>query len=247
MTQLAIMLELQDRMNSKINPEWKTAGNNWLRAAWIEGAESMGHIGWKWWKKETPNLAQLKIELVDIWHFLISKAIIYKADDAESWLNSGWCNSDSVPCPYSTDISYNLKEMELIDLVEIFAGMAALQAPLAYVVSIFKAIQHKVDMSDDELYQGYIAKNVLNFFRQDHGYKTGEYIKNWNIDPTTSNEVEDNVVLELLSKDLIEANRFGDVALYNALGVYYHKVVEFNAVQAKTSEAASDATYALKG
>ena len=25
----------------------------------------------------------------------------------------------------------------------------------------------------------YIGKNVLNFFRQDHGYKAGSYIKIW--------------------------------------------------------------------
>ena len=26
---------------------------------------------------------------------------------------------------------------------------------------------------------GYIGKNVLNFFRQDHGYQDGTYIKEW--------------------------------------------------------------------
>ena len=36
-----------------------------------------------------------------------------------------------------------------------------------------------VDMSSDDLYRQYIGKNVLNFFRQDHGYKEGTYIKVW--------------------------------------------------------------------
>ena len=35
-------------------------------------------------------------------------------------------------------------------------------------------------MSLDELYRGYVGKNVLNFFRQDHGYKDGSYVKQWN-------------------------------------------------------------------
>ena len=34
-------------------------------------------------------------------------------------------------------------------------------------------------MAFDDLYEIYIAKNVLNIFRQANGYKTGEYIKDW--------------------------------------------------------------------
>jgi hypothetical protein len=29
------------------------------------------------------------------------------------------------------------------------------------------------------LFRQYVGKNVLNFFRQDHGYKDGYYIKEW--------------------------------------------------------------------
>jgi hypothetical protein len=31
----------------------------------------------------------------------------------------------------------------------------------------------------DSLYTAYVGKNVLNFFRQDNGYKDGTYVKNW--------------------------------------------------------------------
>jgi hypothetical protein len=34
-------------------------------------------------------------------------------------------------------------------------------------------------MDFDQLYRIYVGKNVLNFFRQDHGYKDGSYIKVW--------------------------------------------------------------------
>ena len=34
-------------------------------------------------------------------------------------------------------------------------------------------------MSANELYRQYVGKNVLNFFRQDNGYKEGTYIKVW--------------------------------------------------------------------
>ena len=39
-------------------------------------------------------------------------------------------------------------------------------------------MQH-LDMAFDELYEIYVGKNVLNMFRQDHGYKDGSYIKIW--------------------------------------------------------------------
>jgi hypothetical protein len=34
-------------------------------------------------------------------------------------------------------------------------------------------------MDFETLYIGYVGKNVLNFFRQDHGYKDGSYEKQW--------------------------------------------------------------------
>jgi len=64
--QLSTMLELQDGMNSKVNPAWVAANNNWHRAIQVEGVEAIEHHGWKWWKKQECDLAQLKMELVDI-------------------------------------------------------------------------------------------------------------------------------------------------------------------------------------
>ena len=34
-------------------------------------------------------------------------------------------------------------------------------------------------MSFESLYRSYVGKNVLNFFRQDNGYKDGSYRKLW--------------------------------------------------------------------
>jgi hypothetical protein len=65
----------------------------------------------------------------------------------------------------------------------------------------------------DSLYRLYVGKNILNQFRQDHGYKEGTYIKIWN------NE-EDNVIMQRL----LETN--SDItpqALYQALEEAYPK------------------------
>ena len=45
--------------------------------------------------------------------------------------------------------------------------------------SDFATIMHLIEMDFDALYRSYVGKNVLNFFRQDHGYKEGTYVKNW--------------------------------------------------------------------
>jgi hypothetical protein len=47
----------------------------------------------------------------------------------------------------------------------------------------------------DDLYRSYVAKNVLNMFRQDHGYKRGDYIKVW--DGQEDNEVLAELITSL--------------------------------------------------
>ena len=44
----------------------------------------------------------------------------------------------------------------------------------------FARVMELIEMDFDELYRHYVGKNVLNFFRQDHGYKEGTYVKLWN-------------------------------------------------------------------
>ena len=51
-------------------------------------------------------------------------------------------------------------------------------------------------MSFEQLYRGYVGKNVLNFFRQDNGYKDGSYRKHWH-DGREDNEHLVEAVLSL--------------------------------------------------
>ena len=67
-------------------------------------------------------------------------------------------------------------------------------------------------MDLNELYRQYIGKNTLNFFRQDHGYKEGTYIKVWH--GKEDNEVLANLVnvLDVSAEDFQELqHRRGDV------------------------------------
>ena len=71
-----------------------------------------------------------------------------------------------------------------------------------------------MDMDSDELFRQYVGKNTLNFFRQDHGYKEGTYIKIWHGE-------EDNEVLASLVKSLDPSNDNFQADLYQALEQKY--------------------------
>jgi hypothetical protein len=51
---LRAMLELQDSMNRKINPDCLSAGYPFARAILVEAVEALDHYGWKWWKSHSP-------------------------------------------------------------------------------------------------------------------------------------------------------------------------------------------------
>jgi hypothetical protein len=74
-SRLQSMLLLQDGVNSKIRSDWRDANNAWFRAVWTECAELVDHIGWKWWKHQSPDMPQVHLELVDIFHFGLSELL----------------------------------------------------------------------------------------------------------------------------------------------------------------------------
>jgi hypothetical protein len=69
-------------------------------------------------------------------------------------------------------------------------------------------------MDLDELFRQYVGKNTLNFFRQDHGYKEGSYIKIWNGE-------EDNEILASLVNTLDTSATDFQKQLYSALEEKY--------------------------
>ncbi len=64
----------------------------------------------------------------------------------------------------------------------------------------------------------YVGKNVLNFFRQDHGYQDGSYAKEWG-------GKEDNEHLVEVSRQLDAASPGFKDELYGALSERYRALV----------------------
>ncbi|GEA13005.1 dUTP diphosphatase [Alteromonas sp. KUL49] len=176
--QLATMLSLQDKMNTKVNPSWLTAGYGYLRAAMVESVEAIDHHGWKWWKAQQKDLPQLQMELVDIWHFALSASIIeFNGDISASASTIAEALTASSPKVTFDNVEYSPTESSLLDNLELMAGLCAAKR---FSVPLFMVIVEQSEMDANELYRQYVGKNVLNFFRQDNGYKEGTYIKIWN-------------------------------------------------------------------
>jgi hypothetical protein len=73
-----------------------------------------------------------------------------------------------------------------------------------------------IEMSFAQLYAGYVGKNVLNFFRQDHGYKDGTYSKQW------AGKEDNEHLVEIVAQLDIESDRFKD-DLYQRMQTVYRQ------------------------
>lgn len=216
-TQLLAMLELQDGMNSKVNPAWVAANNNWHRAIQVEGVEAIEHHGWKWWKKQECDLAQLRMELVDIWHFILSASIQGKFGNIAlarmEMQNELHLRQKSVQFD---NRYYVLAQLSLLDKLDLLVGLAAAKRTS---LALFESLLHDCDMEWNDLFKQYVGKNVLNVFRQDHGYKAGTYIKIWD-----GREDNEHLVEVLAAVDLASATVRDE--LYGALKARYLLVQE---------------------
>ena len=179
--QLLTMLQMQDDMNTKVHPQWRQQGFEWHRAIWVELAEMLDHYGWKWWKHQQPDMEQVHLELIDIFHFGLSARLVSGQDVAD------------IANEIEQDLQSATTEGSFAETIELM--VANTLATKNFDVKTFAGLMTQTELSFDELFRHYVGKNVLNFFRQDHGYKTGEYIKIWN-------GKEDNEVL----MDVLRAN-----------------------------------------
>lgn len=212
--QAKTMLTLQSAMNAKVDPNWVARRYPYMRAVLIEAAEAIEHHGWKWWKKQEKDLPQLQMELIDIWHFLLSQILLNEGGSETAALlklkeqlgaleNSNHVNFDGK--------SYNLGTMGLLEQIELLIGISAARR---IELSVFASIMSNCEMCWTKLYCQYVGKNVLNFFRQDHGYKDGSYQKLWN-------GREDNEYLVEVMADLDSSDAEYQDKLYSALSNHY--------------------------
>jgi len=257
------MLDKQFKLNAGIAGEDWILGMtesgkqiNWPRTIYMETIELMDSYPWKHWKgiDQKVDMANVHIETVDIWHFIMSLVIenmfdlAYKEIESkeldvnspekvmtpsEMW-NAGLREStanhilnifqaeddnnfakESVAKmhPNADNINKELRAFEELTVLSVMLSRLRSNKTNAFfpeeydalvfnVIALFRHITTEIVSLDIvKLYNG---KSVLNQFRQDHGYKEGTYIKEWNYE---GKKVEDNVAMAALieSEDLYTA------------------------------------------
>jgi ATP-dependent protease HslVU (ClpYQ) peptidase subunit len=106
---------------------------------------------------------------------------------------------------------YVLAQLNLLEKLDLLVGLAAGKR---HSLALFEALLHDCEMEWNDLFKQYVGKNVLNVFRQDHGYKAGSYIKVWEGREDNEHLVE---VLEVLDLDSATVRD----ELYSALKARY--------------------------
>ena len=163
---LHTMADMQEQHNVLVHPQWREQGFEFYRAMWVECAEMLDHFGWKWWKQQTPDIDQVKLELVDIWHFALSELMRKGAIDPAVAEQLAAVSVDKATDPEGFRLA-----------IETLA--AACLSTRSIDLSAFCAAMAALPMDYAELYALYIGKNMLKRFRQNNGYKSGEYRKLW--------------------------------------------------------------------
>jgi dimeric dUTPase (all-alpha-NTP-PPase superfamily) len=198
--QITQMLSMQDAMNSRVSETWRDNGYEWYRAIWVECAEMLDHHGWKWWKHQEIDIAQVQLELVDIFHFGLSLRLLSTS------------STELIATDLVKELHQGTGESDFKIALENLASAAVTNK--AFDAKALADCMSLMNMDLDELFRQYVGKNTLNFFRQDHGYKEGTYIKEWYGE-------EDNEVLAKLVNSLDTGAADFQKQLYKALEERY--------------------------
>jgi len=177
------MLELQDKLNTK------TCGDKWTLGMTTEGRE----INWKRYMrmelfelidssdkfKHWKNLdggvdfENIKMEVVDVWHFLMSQALTELPINAIILMYCYSVLNDEYEAAKELDY-FGIIDMADNMIESTYANGVGSMNDIFY--NFFKLLA-SVGMSFGDLYKQYLVKNVLNTFRQNNGYKQGTYVK----------------------------------------------------------------------
>lgn len=202
MDKILLMLQLQNQLNDATNGEDWVKGVtkngkaiNWKRCIYMECAEMVDSFSWKHWKAidADPDWQNHQIEVVDVWHFIMSLAIENYAQMMKGGIEDLAINISQLESFSQIDVSSEnfAPQNEVIEKVESLIRLAISKSDLE-IESLIEDFFDLVIMSGldlETLYRLYVGKNILNQFRQDNGYKDGSYIKVWNGE-------EDNVVMK---------------------------------------------------
>lgn len=221
MSKMFTMITLQQQLNDNTNgigwEEGKTKQGkiiDWKRCIYLESAELVESYPWKHWKNIDAKVdyENVKIELVDIWHFVMSEMLrVNKIEGDKLSIEELAKKAEQI----ISSIEANKEEdyYKQIESIESFIKELFCNFNLDNFIKSYFELNIKLGLNFDELYKLYIGKNILNQFRQENGYKDGSYIKVWS-------GKEDNVVMQEILDNL---DNITPESLVNELNKRYPK------------------------
>jgi len=228
---IGYLVNLQTTFNNETNGDvWVTGVTqegreiDWVLCMAMELMEAIDSTtAWKHWKSlDLPaDMDNVKIEVVDVFHFLISYCIVNDGLD----ILSGEIGDDELLAESISKMSVldTLKELlNLTMLLNYVTGENETRLLLSDLVQVFMMLLDKIDgFSLEEAYKLYIGKNALNKLRQSNNYKGlpdngPAYVKSWD-------GSEDNVWLtNYMNTEGVDVSYEGT---YEALSDKYAEVV----------------------
>ena len=205
---LTEMFLLQQKLNDDTNGiGWEKGYNkhnriiNWRRCIYMECAELIDSFNWKHWKdiNIAPDWDNITIELVDIWHFIMSLGL-------EEYQNKNLGDINDL-IDYVVETKYfdefctdqnspsDGDSLSIINSIEHMMKDTLTQKDFYRITDDFFSSAIECGLSMESLYKYYLGKNVLNGFRQNNGYKEGTYKKIWN------GKEDNDVMMSLLESD----------------------------------------------
>ena len=207
-----LQMQLNDQTNGQVWIKGYTKENreiSWYRGIYMEVAEAIDSFNWKHWKNinDEPDWDNIRVELVDIWHFIMSESI--RIND-QSYANKHL--DMKARGDYDTDAL--IASLEKMLKLSVVSSIDKEINNIREITDTFFIIISHLDIDVENLYKRYVVKNQLNTFRQQNGYKDGSYIKIWG-------GVEDNVV----AFDIMNMNpKITPTELYDELDSAYSKL-----------------------
>lgn len=194
------LLQRQDELNTLIHAEWKDVRDrhDFVRAMVVEVGELIEWTGFKWWSAIKVYEEQAQIEIIDLWFFFISLAILEEnyydgvnfVDDLEAHV----CLSDME----KEELEFDKRAVQKLSIVFV-NEISKVDISILSVMKALVKLTEAAGITSVDLQKLYTAKLILNIFRQEHGYSTGRYVKFW--EPKhMDHAVEDNTVLEHIMK-----------------------------------------------
>jgi hypothetical protein len=224
MDKILLMLQLQAQLNDATNGEDWTKGItkngktiDWKRCIYMECAEMIDSFSWKHWKSlnQEPDWENLQIEVIDVWHFIISLAIEDYSNNLKGGVEDLAINISQLESFNTIDLSnskFNTQDNVIAKVENIMLlSLSNDKLDIEKMIAEFFDLTVMSGLDLQTLYRLYVGKNILNQFRQDNGYKDGSYIKVW------AGE-EDNVVMKRVWEE--DSNIKPD-ALYKELTKLY--------------------------